>query len=110
MSELIVNLTDADFKETIIKSEIPVLVDFWAPWCGPCRALAPTLEKLAEEYQGKLKIVKINIDDNQVQANEYSVRSVPTLLLFKKGEKVDTKVGNLSLVELKEFVNTYLSD
>ena len=93
MSANITNSSDANFEKDILKSGVPVLVDFWAEWCGPCRALAPKLEEVATEYKDKLKICKIDIDANQESPVQYGVRGVPTLLLFKGGQVVDKQVG-----------------
>ena len=93
MSEKIANLTTESFKAAINSSTTPILVDFWAPWCGPCKAIAPTLEELATELDGKLKIAKVNIDDNDAVAAEYGVRAIPTMILFKGGHPAATKVG-----------------
>ncbi|MDH5561746.1 MAG: thioredoxin [Deltaproteobacteria bacterium] len=92
-SENVVILSDADFEEKVLKSGAPVLVDFWAEWCGPCKMIAPFLEELAGEYKGKLTIGKLNVDDNSQYASQYGVRSIPTLILFKNGEQVDMVVG-----------------
>lgn len=93
MSELIKPVNDADFEAEVLNSDTPVLVDFWAEWCGPCKAVAPTLEELAGEYDGRVKFVKLNIDDNQQSAVKYNVRSIPTLLLFKDGKVEHTEIG-----------------
>lgn len=90
----ITNSTDANFETDVLKSSVPVLVDFWAEWCGPCKALAPKLEELAGEFKEKMKVVKIDIDNNQESPANYGVRGVPTLLLFKNGQVVDQLVGN----------------
>jgi len=87
MSEVL-HINDADFETTVVQSDIPVLVDFWAPWCGPCKMIAPILDEIAPEFAGKAKIVKINVDDNQLVAGQFGVRSIPTLLLFKNGQLV----------------------
>ena len=86
-------VTVADFEAEVLKASTPVLVDFWAPWCGPCRAVAPVLEAIAQEQQGKVKIVKVNVDDNQQLAARYGVQAIPTLLIFKGGQPVDRVVG-----------------
>jgi len=101
-------VNDSNFKSEVTDSEIPVLVDFWAPWCGPCRTIAPTLEELAKEYDGKVKIVKINVDDSPNTAGEYGVRSIPTLILFKDGKVFDQTVGAQSKENLKQLVDKSL--
>ena len=102
----IVHVSDASFEADVLKSETPVLVDFWAEWCGPCRMIAPVLEDLAKVYTGKLKIVKVNVDENSVSAATYGVRGIPTLLLFKNGELVETKVGALPKGQLAAFIDS----
>mmetsp|Transcript_43722 Transcript_43722/g.103295 ORF Transcript_43722/g.103295 Transcript_43722/m.103295 type:complete len:167 (-) Transcript_43722:23-523(-) len=89
----LVDVSDADFKDLVLESEVPTLVSFWASWCGPCRMIKPVLEDLESEYDGRLKVVQINTDDNQGTATEYGIRSIPTLILFKGGERVDTIIG-----------------
>jgi len=104
MSDKIINLSTASFKAAVTSSPVPVLVDFWAPWCGPCKAIAPILEELAVEFDGKLRIAKVNIDDNDTLAAEYGIRAIPTMLLFKNGAVVDTLVGMLPKATLKEKI------
>src|SRR5690349_9177657 len=101
MSENIKHITDASFEGDVLKSERPVLVDFWAEWCGPCKMIAPILEELADEYEGRVKIAKINIDEQQQLAAEYGIRAIPTLLLFDKGQVADQIVGQRSKRDLK---------
>lgn len=88
-----VNFTDSNFEEEVSKSDLPVLVDFWAPWCGPCKMAGPVIDELAEEYKGKVKIGKLNVDENQEQAQKIGVMSIPTVVLFKNGEEVERKIG-----------------
>ena len=107
MSEVL-HITDADFETAVVQSDIPVLVDFWAPWCGPCKMIAPILDEIAPEFAGKPKIVKINVDDNQLVAGQFGVRSIPTLLLFKNGQLVATQVGALPKNQLAAFINQHL--
>ncbi len=109
MSESISHVTDASFKSDVIESDRPVLVDFWAVWCGPCRAIAPHLEALATELGTKVKIVKVNVDENQQIATNFQIRSIPTLLMFKAGKVVDQMVGNPgSKAKLAEFIGRHV--
>ncbi len=109
-SEKITHVTDDSFKSTVLEANVPVLVDFWAVWCGPCRAIAPHLDVLAEELDGKLKIVKLNIDENQATPMTYQVRSIPTLLLFKNGQVVDQMIGNPgSKQRLAQFLQQHVA-
>ncbi len=101
MSEKIANLTTDTFKSTIDAATTPVLVDFWAPWCGPCKAIAPVLEELATELDGKLKIAKVNIDENDSIAADYGVRAIPTMILFKGGKVAETLVGMMPKPSIK---------
>lgn len=109
MSLLLVEGTDSNFDLEVLKSDLPVLVDFWAPWCGPCRMVGPIVEQLATELQGKLKVVKVNTDENQSVAVRYGIRSIPTLGIFKNGKVVDTVVGAVPKQYLQEKVQPYLS-
>ena len=109
MSDKIVNLTTDSFKSAVTTSATPVLVDFWAPWCGPCKAIAPILEELATEFDGKLKIAKVNIDDHDTIAAEYGVRAIPTMILFKGGAVAETLVGMMPKAALKAKIATHLA-
>ena len=104
----IITVTEQNYEELVLKAERPVLVDFWAPWCGPCKMIAPILDEIAPEFAGKAKIVKINVDDNQLVAGQFGVRSIPTLLLFKNGQLVATQVGALPKNQLAAFINQHL--
>ena len=108
MSELIVHLTDDTFENDVLKSPVPVLVDFWADWCGPCKMIAPLLDELAGDYKGRLKVAKLNIDQNNRTPPTFGIRGIPTLLLFKNGEVEATKVGALSKSQLVAFVDSNL--
>lgn len=100
--------TDSAFDAEVLKSEVPVLVDFWAEWCGPCRQMTPTIDLLASEYQGKAKIGKLNVDENGQTAARYNVRGIPTLLLFKGGKVVEQKVGALGKSEVQKMLDTHV--
>ncbi|BFU59496.1 MULTISPECIES: thioredoxin [Rodentibacter] len=104
----VLHTTDATFEADVLRSDLPVLVDFWAPWCGPCKMVGPLLDELAPEFDGKAKIVKINVDENQTVAAQYGVRSIPTLLLIKNGEVVGTQVGALPKTQLAAFISQHL--
>lgn len=99
-----IHVNDNTFEQAVLKSPVPVLVDFWAPWCAPCRAVAPALEKIAVEYAGRLRVVKVNVDDNPEWAGRYGVMSIPTLLLVSEGHVVDTQVGALPYNSLRQMV------
>ncbi|MFM4703757.1 thioredoxin TrxA [Aeromonas bivalvium] len=105
MSDKIVQLSDASFEADVIKASGPVLVDFWAEWCGPCKMIAPILDEISQEYEGRVTVAKLNIDHNAETAPKYGIRGIPTLLLFKNGEVAATKVGALSKTQLKEFLD-----
>jgi thioredoxin 1 len=106
MSGALVNVSDASFDSEVLKADIPVLVDFWAAWCGPCKMIAPILEEIATEFAGKLKVVKVDVDANQETPAKYGVRGIPTLIVFKNGSAEATKVGALSKTQLTEFLNS----
>ncbi|MGI2066222.1 thioredoxin TrxA [Shewanella sp. MF08487] len=108
MSDKIIYLSDDSFESDVLKSDLPVLVDFWAEWCGPCKMIAPILDDVSEEYAGRLTIAKLNVDQNSVSPAKYGVRGIPTLLLFKNGELAATKVGALSKTQLKEFIDAQI--
>ncbi|WP_394130177.1 thioredoxin TrxA [Shewanella maritima] len=108
MSDKIVTLSDDSFENDVINADTPVLVDFWAEWCGPCKMIAPILDDVAQEYEGKVTVAKLNVDQNNVSPAKYGVRGIPTLLMFKGGELVGTKVGALSKTQLKEFIDAQL--
>lgn len=101
----LIHLNESNFDEEILKSEKPALVDFWAPWCGPCKMIGPIIADLAEEYRGRVKVTKLNVDDNPNKAAAYGIKSIPTLILFKDGKALDTLVGLVSKDRLIEFVN-----
>ncbi len=105
MNEHITAITDANFEEEVLKSETPVLVDYWAEWCGPCKAIAPVLDDIAPEYVGKVKIVKMNMDENPNTPPKYGIRQIPTLMIFKNGAVEATKLGALSKSQLTEFLD-----
>lgn len=109
MSEAILELTDAEFQKQVLESSRPTLVDFWAEWCAPCRALAPVVEEIAADFGDRLQVAKMNIDDHPATPGRYSVRAIPTLLLFKDGQVVDQVVGLVSKAKLGEVVNRHLS-
>lgn len=108
MAEII--LTDENFEQEVMQSDVPVLVDFWAPWCGPCQMMGPIIEKMAEEMDSsKVKIAKLNVDESQVTPGKYNVMSIPTFLVFKGGEVVDQAVGGMQKEQLEELVNKHIA-
>lgn len=103
------HLSDDVFNQEVIKSDLPVLIDFWAAWCGPCRMIAPIVEELATEYDGKAKICKLDVDNNQQTAMNYGIRSIPTILIFKNGEVVDTIVGAVPKQQIVDKLNSHIN-
>ncbi|MDT8429053.1 MAG: thioredoxin TrxA [Pseudomonadales bacterium] len=108
MSDNIVHVSDASFDQDVLKADSPVLLDFWAEWCGPCKMIAPVLDELSQEYQGKLKVCKLNIDSNPETAPKFGVRGIPTLMIFKNGQLEATKVGALSKSQLTAFIDSVI--
>ena len=108
MSDAITHVSDASFEEDVLKSDAPVLVDFWAAWCGPCKMIAPVLDELATEYGDKVKICKMDVDANKETPGKFNIRGIPTLMIFKGGNAEGTKVGALSKTQLKEFIDSAL--
>lgn len=108
MSDHLISTSDANFEAEVLQSDIPVLVDFWAVWCGPCKMISPILDEVAGEYAGKVKIAKLNIDENPATPPKYGVRGIPTLVLFKNGEVDSTQVGALSKSQLTAFLDEHL--
>ncbi len=107
-SEQVMHLNESNFQQEVLEASMPVLVDFWASWCGPCKAIAPFVEAMAAEYQGKLKVGKVNVDEVQELSVTYGIRSIPTLLFFKGGQVVDTAIGALAKNELKALIDKNL--
>ena len=108
MSDRVQDVTDQNFEEAVLKSSQPVLVDFWAPWCAPCRMLAPTIDQVAEDFSGRAKVVKLNVDDNMNTSTKYNIRGIPTLLLFKDGQIKDQVVGSTSRDNLSRLIEAHL--
>lgn len=108
MSDLIHHVTDDSFEQDVLKADGPVLVDYWAEWCGPCKMIAPILEEVAKEYDGRLTVVKLNIDQNEQTPPKYGIRGIPTLMLFQGGEVKATKVGALAKSQLTQFIDSHL--
>lgn len=104
-----VAVTDASFKQEVLESDVPVLVDFWAPWCGPCRMVAPVVDEIAQQYEGQVKVVKLNTDENPNVASQYGIRSIPTLMIFKGGQRVDMVVGAVPKTTLANTLEKYLN-
>ncbi len=110
MSEYVQDVTDGSFEQDVLKSETPVLVDFWAPWCGPCRVLAPTVEAVAEQYAGDARVVKLNVDDSPAITQRYDIQGIPTLILFQGGEEKERIVGASSKETISRMIDKALSD
>ncbi|MHB1099516.1 MAG: thioredoxin TrxA [Burkholderiales bacterium] len=108
MSEHIHYVTDDTFEEEVLQSQVPVLVDYWAEWCGPCKMIAPILDEVSQEYAGRLKVAKLNIDENQATPPKYGIRGIPTLMIFKNGEVAATKVGALAKSQLAAFIDSHI--
>jgi thioredoxin 1 len=107
MSEHVLQLSDASFEKDVIKSEQPVLVDFWAEWCMPCRFVGPVVEAIAKDYSGQIKVGKVNVDDNPFTASQYGINSIPTLMLFKSGKMVDTVIGAVPKEQIVKMINKH---
>ena len=108
MSDKIIHVSDSTFEEEVLNSEKPIIVDYWAEWCGPCKMIAPILDEIADEYQGKLTVAKLNIDENQETPQKYAVRGIPTFMIFKDGELAGTKVGAMSKSQLAAFIDSVI--
>jgi len=104
-----IQATDANFEQEVLQCDMAVLVDFWAPWCGPCRAMAPVIEELAQEFTGRLKVAKLNVDENQATPSKYGIRAIPTLILFKDGEVLEQVTGAVSKSSIKEMISSKIS-
>lgn len=109
MSATVLDVTDSSFAQDVEKSDLPVLVDFWAPWCGPCRMVGPVVESLSQEFAGKVKFVKVNVDDNPDIAQKFDISGIPALLFFKGGQKIDSIVGAVPKANLQNMINKHVS-
>ncbi len=110
MSEKITILTDENFEQEVVQSDGPVVIDFWAPWCAPCKAIAPIMDALSEEYAGKVKFAKLNVDDNNASAVKFEIRSIPTIMIFRNGQILDQIVGAVPKESVKKLIDKHLSD
>ena len=108
-SEAIVEVSDSNFESEVVNSDVPVLIDFWAPWCGPCRAIAPIVEEISSTYEGKIKVGKMNVDENQATTMKFGIRSIPTLIMFKDGEAIDQIIGAVPKGEIERVVEKSLA-
>lgn len=108
-SDAIIELSDSTFETEVVKSDLPVLVDFWAPWCGPCRAIAPLVEEISSSYEGKIKVGRMNVDENQSTTMKFGIRSIPTIIMFKGGEAVDQIIGAVPKGEIERVVEKSLA-
>ena len=108
-SDAIIELSDSTFESEVVNSDVPVLVDFWAPWCGPCRAIAPIVEEISSSYEGKIKVGRMNVDENQSTTMKFGIRSIPTIIMFKGGEAVDQIIGAVPKGEIERVVDKYLA-
>ena len=108
-SDAIIELSDSTFESEVVNSDVPVLVDFWAPWCGPCRAIAPIVEEISASYEGKIKVGKLNVDDNQSTTMKFGIRSIPTIMVFKGGEAVEQIIGAVPKGEIEKAVEKSLA-
>ena len=108
MSDLILHVTDDSFEQDVLKADVPVLVDYWAEWCGPCKMIAPILDEVAKEYAGRLKVAKLNIDQNELTPPKFGIRGIPTLMIFKDGRVAATKVGALAKSQLAAFIDSHI--